>query len=136
MMKKLRISFVSTALAAALYAPAALFGPAAFFAPAAWAHAMLDHAVPAVGGTVQGAPGELQIAFTQNIVASFSGAELKTAEGAAIPTGKAAVDPANPKVMRVPVGQKLKPGLYVVTWHVVSVDSQRSSGSYKFTVAP
>jgi methionine-rich copper-binding protein CopC len=136
MMKKLRISFVSTALAAALYAPAALFAPAAFFAPAAWAHAMLDHALPAVGGTAQGAPGELEIVFTQNIVASFSGAELKTAEGAAIPTGKAAVDPANAKVMRVPVGQKLKPGLYVVTWHVVSVDSHRSSGSYKFTVAP
>lgn len=130
-MKKLRISFVAAALAAALFIPAALFAPAA-----AWAHAMLDHAVPAVGGTAQGAPGELQIAFTQNIVASFSGAELKTAEGAAIPTGKAVVDPASPKLMRVPIGQKLKPGLYVVTWHVVSVDSHRSSGSYKFTVAP
>lgn len=129
-MKKLRFTFVAAALAAALAVPAVLF------APAAWAHAMLDHAVPAVGGTAQGSPGELQIAFTQNIVASFSGAELKTADGAAIPIGKAIVDPASPNVLRAPIGQKLKPGLYIVTWHVVSVDSHRSSGSYKFTVAP
>jgi methionine-rich copper-binding protein CopC len=130
MMKNLRLSFVAGALAAA-----ALVALSALVAPAR-AHAMLDHATPAVGGTAQGAPGELQIAFTQNIVASFSGAELKAAEGAAIPTGKAVVDAASPNVMRVPIGQKLKPGLYVVTWHVVSVDSHRSSGSYKFTVAP
>jgi methionine-rich copper-binding protein CopC len=130
MMKMLRLTFVAAALAAALAAPAALL------APPASAHAMLDHAVPAVGGTAQGAPGELQIAFTQNIEASFSGAELKAADGAGIPTGKAVVDPARPNVLRVAIGQKLKPGLYVVTWHVVSVDSHRSSGSYKFTVAP
>jgi copper resistance protein C len=128
MMKNLRLTFVAAALATA--------APSALIAPSAWAHAMLDHATPAVGGTAQAAPGELQIAFTQNIVASFSGAELKAAEGAAIPTGKAVVDAASPNVMRVPIGQKLKPGLYVVTWHVVSVDSHRSSGSYKFTVAP
>jgi copper resistance protein C len=131
MMKNLRLSFVAAALAAA-----ALVALSALVAPSARAHAMLDHATPAVGGTAQGAPGELQIAFTQNIVASFSGAELKAAEGAAIPTGKAVVDATSPNVMRVPIGQKLKPGLYVVTWHVVSVDSHRSSGSYKFTVAP
>ena len=65
---------------------------------------------PAVGATAQGSPGELQIAFTQNIVVSFSGAELKTAEGAAIPIGKAIVDPASPNVLRAPIGQKLKPG--------------------------
>ena len=69
-------------------------------------------------------------------MAAFSGVTLATAEGAAIPTGKAAVDPSSPNVLHVPLGQKLKPGTYVVTWHVVSVDTHHTSGSYKFTVAP
>jgi methionine-rich copper-binding protein CopC len=112
------------------------FAACLLFAPAAWAHAFLDHATPGVGSTVQGSPGDLQIAFSENIVAAFSGATLATADGAAVPTGKAAVDPSSPNVMRVPLGQKLKPGTYVVTWHVVSVDTHHTSGSYKFTVAP
>lgn len=128
-MKKLRLSFVA-------FAVAALAATAVFVPGGALAHAMLDHAVPAVGGTVQASPGELQISFTEGVVAAFSGAKLATAEGAAIPTGKAAVDPASPNVLRVPIGQKLKPGVYVVTWHVVSADTHHTSGSYKFTVAP
>ena len=39
-------------------------------------------------------------------------------------------------VLHVPLGQKLKAGVYVVSWHVVSVDTHKTSGSYKFTVAP
>jgi copper resistance protein C len=102
----------------------------------ALAHALLDHAVPAVGATVQGAPGELEIAFTENIVAAFSGAKLASAEGAAIPTGKAVVESARPNVMHVAIGAKLKPGAYVVTWRAVAADTHATSGSYKFTVAP
>jgi methionine-rich copper-binding protein CopC len=30
----------------------------------------------------------------------------------------------------------LKPGLYHVTWHAVSVDSHRTEGGYTFTVTP
>lgn len=122
-MKKLLHSFIAVAAAA-------------FVATAAWAHAMLEHAIPGVGATVQASPSELQITFTQNIVPAFSGAKLATAEGASIPTGKARVDAANPNVLHVPVGQRLKPGTYVVQWHVTSVDTHATSGSYKFTVAP
>ena len=35
-------------------------------APAAYAHAHLDHAVPAVGSTVSTAPTEVSLFFTQN----------------------------------------------------------------------
>jgi methionine-rich copper-binding protein CopC len=125
MMKSLRLSFIAVFAATAT-----------LVAGAAWAHAMLDHAVPGVGATVQASPAELRISFSENIVASFSSAKLATAEGAAIPTGKAVVDQASPNVLRVPIGQKLKPGTYVVTWHVVSADTHSTSGSYKFTVAP
>ena len=105
-------------------------------ATAASAHAFLDHAVPAVGATVRGSPGEIELVFTQNIVPAFSGVEIAAAGGGAIAAAKAMADPANPAVLHVRLGQALKPGVYVVNWHVVSVDTHKSSGSYKFTVAP
>lgn len=105
-------------------------------APGAFAHATLDHAVPGVGATVQASPSELQISFSENVVAAFSGATLTTAAGAAIPTGKAVVQASSPDTLHVPVGRKLAPGTYVVNWHVVSDDTHRTSGSYKFTIAP
>jgi len=108
----------------------------AFAATAALPHAFLDHAVPGVGATVQSAPSELELSFTQDLVPAFSGASVASAEGGAIATGKATVNAASPSVLHVPLGQKLKPGVYVVNWHVVSVDTHRSAGSYKFTVAP
>ncbi len=108
----------------------------AFTATAALAHAFLDRAVPGVGATVSGSPGELELSFTQNIVVAFSGVEIAAAGGAAVPTGKPVVDPGSPNIMHVRLGHGLKPGVYIVHWHVVSVDTHRTTGSYKFTVAP
>jgi methionine-rich copper-binding protein CopC len=114
---------------------AALAASASLAAPA-MAHALLDHATPGVGSTVQGSPAELALSFSETIVAGFSGASLTTAEGASVPTGKAVADPSSPATFHVSVGQKLKPGIYVVNWRAVSIDTHRTSGTFKFTVAP
>lgn len=106
----------------------------AFIATGALAHAFLDHASPGVGSTVSGSPGEIQISFTQDIVPAFSGISVSSAEGGAVTTGKASVGPAN--VLHASLGRALKPGVYVVNWHVTSVDTHKSGGNYKFTVAP
>jgi methionine-rich copper-binding protein CopC len=108
----------------------------ALAATSALAHAFLDHGVPAVGATVSGSPRELELVFTQNIVPAFSGAEILGAGGGAVPSTKAAASAGNPAALRLRLGLALKPGVYIVNWHVVSVDTHRSSGSYKFTVAP
>lgn len=102
-------------------------------ATAALAHAFLDYAVPGVGATVTASPSELQLAFSEEIVPAFSGVELSTAEGVAIATPKAA---GSGKTLRVSLAQPLKPGVYKVSWHVVSVETHRTSGTYKFTVSP
>ncbi|HKH81085.1 MAG TPA: copper homeostasis periplasmic binding protein CopC [Methylovirgula sp.] len=101
---------------------------------AALAHAFLDHAVPAVGGTVNGSPSELQLNFTQNIVLAFSGVHLAAEGGGAVPIGKPTL--GAPNELTVTLGRPLKPGTYVVSWHVVSVDTHHTSGTYRFTVAP
>lgn len=100
----------------------------------AFAHAFLDHAQPGVGTTIGASPSELELTFTEDIVAAFSGVHVATAGGAPVPTGKAVVGPAN--TLHVRLARTLKPGTYVVSWHVVSVDTHHTQGTYKFTIAP
>jgi methionine-rich copper-binding protein CopC len=99
----------------------------------ALAHAFLDHAVPGVGATVSGSPGELQLTFTQDIELALSGVKLTTAAGAAVSTGRPS---GSGSTMSVRLGRALAPGTYIVHWHVVSVDTHPTSGTFKFTVAP
>ena len=108
------------------------FVATALVAAAASAHAFLDHAVPSVGSTVGGAPAELELGFTQDIVPALSGVKVASSAGAVAagkPTGSG-------NTLHLRLGRALPPGTYTVTWHVVSVDTHPTSGSYKFTVAP
>jgi copper resistance protein C len=108
----------------------------ALAATSAFAHAFLDRATPGVGATVNTAPSELTLSFTQNVVIAFSGVSIAAAGGGPIPAGKAVLDPASPNTLHVKLGHALKPGTYVVSWHVVSVDTHPTSGTYQFTVVP
>ena len=101
----------------------------------AFAHAFLDHAVPPVGATVAASPPTLQLFFSEPIEPRFSGVELVTAAGRPIATGAAAIDLRNPAALVLPL-PPLAPGRYRVNWHVVSVDTHRSEGSYEFSVGP
>lgn len=121
-MKRLLTLSISAAFACALAA-----------APA-FAHAFLDHAIPAVGGTVTGSPGELQLIYTENIVLAFSGVHVAAEGGGSVPISKPALGAPNELIVRL--GHPLKPGTYEVSWHVVSVDTHHTSGTYRFTVAP
>ena len=115
-----------------LYIPIALLA-AGLTAGAAFAHAFLDHAVPAVGSTVSAAPKMVQMVFTQGIEPAFSGAILSGPNGQSIATDAVKPDPQNPMtlVLNLP---PLAPGHYKVKWHVVSVDTHRSEGSFSFDV--
>ncbi len=99
----------------------------------AHAHAFLEHAVPGVGATVGGAPGDLELSFTQNVVVALSGVSVAGDSGAVAVAKPVA---ASPDTLRVHLARPLQPGTYTVTWHVVSVDTHPTSGSFKFTVAP
>lgn len=109
--------------------------PAAALLPAASAnaHALLDHAVPAVGSTVAAAPKQVQLFFTQDLEPAFTGATLANAGGQAVATGPAVFDPQNKSrmVLNLP---PLAPGHYKVSWHALSVDTHRTEGSFAFDV--
>jgi len=108
----------------------------AVVASTAFAHALLQKAVPAVGGTVAASPAEIRLKFSEGVEPRFSGIALATEAGVAQLTGQPAVDPADDSVLIVKIGQALKPGVYTVTWHAVSVDTHRTQGAFNFTVAP
>jgi copper resistance protein C len=102
---------------------------------AADAHALLDHAVPSVGGTISASPQEVRLNFSERIEPAFSGVELSTAEGQPITTLAATIDPGDSArlVLHVP---PLAPGRYKVRWHIVSADTHRTQGDYVFEIKP
>ena len=112
-----------------LVAPASLL-VAAFSATAAHAHAFLDHASPLVGGTVATAPHEVALWFTQNLEPAFSRVEVTDANGPRVDQGKAQVSGSTMRVGLKSVGA----GTYRVHWHVLSVDTHTTQGSFTFHV--
>jgi methionine-rich copper-binding protein CopC len=105
----------------------------ALLAPvAAHAHAMLDHASPAVGSTVGAAPKEVVLSFTEKLEPKFSSINVQNASGASVNAGSAR---ASGTEMRVGL-RALSPGTYKVIWRVLSVDTHRTNGSFTFRVGP
>ena len=97
---------------------------------AARAHAFLDHASPLVGSTVPAAPHEVVLTYTQNLEAAFSTAQVTDSSGARVDQGKAA---ASGNTMTIGL-KALGPGSYKVHWHVLSVDTHTTQGSFTFRV--
>jgi copper resistance protein C len=96
----------------------------------ALAHAFLDHAEPRVGSTVQSAPRELSLSFTQQLEPAFSTVEVRDAGGARVDQGKARV---SADVMRIGL-KPLTPGTYKVNWRALSVDTHTTEGGFSFQV--
>ncbi len=101
---------------------------------AALAHGHLDHAQPAIGSTVA-APKEVSLWFTEAVEAKFSSIVVQDAKGTAMQIGKAEVAADNKANLKIKV-KPLPPGLYKVTWKILSVDTHRTQGTFSFTVAP
>lgn len=94
------------------------------------AHAMLDHAEPRVGNTVATAPHDVVLWFTQKLEGAFSTITVTDPAGQRVDTGSTRVDGNKMSVSLRPGG----PGIYHVTWRVLSVDTHRTEGSFTFVV--
>ena len=106
---------------------------AAAIAGPAGAHAFLDHADPKVGSTVH-APKQLQLWFTQTLVAPFC---RVTVQGPAGFEGAGAAQPgADGRSLVVVLNGRLPPGVYTVRWRVLSVDTHTTEGDFTFKVSP
>jgi methionine-rich copper-binding protein CopC len=103
----------------------------ALVATQAFAHAQLEKATPAVGGTVAG-PSEIRLEFSEGVEPKIS----VTGPGGAVPLGAAKTEPSNQAVLIVPISKPLSAGVYKVHWQAVSVDTHHTQGTFEFTVKP
>jgi methionine-rich copper-binding protein CopC len=99
----------------------------------AWAHAFLDHASPAVGSSVPSAPAAVTLWFTQDVEPAFSTVQVANAAGQRVDLGDVRVPPGQPAELQVGL-KLLPPGTYTVSWHVVSVDTHPTEGTFTFQV--
>lgn len=102
----------------------------------AFAHAMLDHAAPKVGATIQTPPKEVRLEFSEGVEAVLSRIKLTRLSGEAVPLGQPTTSPTDKSVLTAPLLETLEPGTYQVAWRVVSVDTHVSQGDFRFTIKP
>jgi methionine-rich copper-binding protein CopC len=119
----------SVTLAAVLLALASALVPAIVLA-----HAELDTVTPADGSTIDVAPTEIVMTFTQDLDASRSSIVLVLG-GAEVASG-GAVDASAPRQMTLAL-PALEPGAYEIRWTTFSAeDSEIDRGVTTFTLTP
>ena len=99
----------------------------------AFAHAFLDHAEPKVGAQLSDPPPIVKIWFTQPLEPAFSAITVLDSNGTQIDKKDCHQDDKDKTLLIVSL-PPLQPGTYKVVWHVVSVDTHRTQGDFKFTL--
>jgi methionine-rich copper-binding protein CopC len=99
------------------------------------AHAFLDRAEPKVGSDVSKSPTEVRIWFTQRPEHAFSTIKVLNGDGKQVDKNDTRTDPDDSKALVVSL-PNLPPGTYKVVWKVLSVDTHRTQGDFKFTIKP
>jgi methionine-rich copper-binding protein CopC len=103
------------------------------FVPPAFGHAFLERAQPPVGSEADSPPPRIVLTFTEGVEPLFSVVELRDPNGTVVPTDRPRTSPDDNRqlIVDLPV---LAHGEYTVTWHVTSVDTHKTEGSFRFKV--
>jgi methionine-rich copper-binding protein CopC len=112
----------------------AIAGLLVFVAGGAHAHAFLSASSPPVGASTA-APSRLNLSFTEPVELALSGIDLANVNGRAVKLGALTFASNDHKVLSAAL-PPLPPGAYRVRWHVVSTDTHRTEGEFRFTVKP
>lgn len=109
------------------------------------AHGILIRAVPAVNSQIAEVPGEIRLWFNESVEHRFSRVTVHRAVRQPT-TGKVkpqeqvdaglADGPAVTRELAVKMPERLPPGLYLVRWKVLSIDSHRTTGNFTVTYDP
>lgn len=96
------------------------------------AHAQLNSETPAADSTVS-APAELSLVFSEGVESDFCKVTISK-DGADILVKSLITQRGDKKTLIVTPAVPLTAGDYEVEWHVVSVDTHKSAGTYAFKV--
>ncbi|HEX6263405.1 MAG TPA: copper resistance protein CopC [Actinomycetota bacterium] len=121
----LRLAVTLTAAGVAILA---LAGPAS-------GHALLLFADPADGANLGEAPSTITLTFTEPLEPSLSQIVVEDEGGQEVHQGESRLDPSEPTILSVDLGQLEQGGVYTVTWQVVStVDGHPTAGIFAFGI--
>ncbi len=113
---------------------AAMVSAIALLPSLAFAHATPVSYVPAASATELAVPSSISIRFTERIEVGASSLTVYAPDGAEVNEGKGVLDPADERVLSVPIRDSGE-GVYTVSWQVVSVDDGHfTKGAYSFLV--
>jgi copper transport protein len=102
--------------------------------PAAGAHALLRASDPADGASLDRAPRQVMLTFTERPEPRLSVVHVLDADGRQVDPGGAVPVAGNPVQLRVPLGD-LPDGTYTVSWRTVSRDDGHvTGGAFAFGV--
>jgi methionine-rich copper-binding protein CopC len=101
----------------------------------AFAHAHLRSATPAVDSTVQTAPTQVAITYSEGVEPKFSTIEVQDSAGKRVDKNDPHTAPSDNKILSVGL-PSLPPGTYKVIWHATAVDTHKTEGTFTFTIKP
>lgn len=102
--------------------------------PPAGAHAVIDYSDPPAGSVIETPPERVTLYLTEAVEAGFSRIQVLDAAGSEVHSGDSEVDPVDPTVMSVGLGD-LPEGTYTITWRALSrVDGHITSGALPFAI--
>ena len=109
---------------------------AAFALPAsAWAHAALLRTTPSASGTVNVAPSQVTLAYSEPVEPRFAIVSVTNAAGRQVTSGEPRSAPGSPQTLVTPL-QRVPEGWYLVFWRVISADGHPVRGAFTFAVGP
>jgi copper transport protein len=114
----------------ALVAAAALALPAA-----AWAHAALLRTTPEPSRTINRAPPEVRLTYSEPVEPRFAIVSVTDAQGRQVTSGKPAAAVGAAQTLVTPL-KRVPEGWYLVFWRVISADGHPVRGAFTFAVGP
>ncbi len=97
------------------------------------AHAILDSSDPSASAVVSQSPSEITLDFNEQIEGTLLSIRLFDASQDELSIGHAGLSPSDSSVVTASM-PRLKVGVYVVVWRVVSADGHPVSGAFPFEV--
>jgi copper transport protein len=102
---------------------------------AAWAHAALLRTVPEASRTINAAPPEVRLTYSEPIEPRFAIVSVTDAAGRRVTKGEPTTAPGSPQTLVMPL-ERVPEGWYLVFWRVISADGHPVRGAFTFAVGP
>ncbi|HSD77272.1 MAG TPA: copper resistance protein CopC [Solirubrobacteraceae bacterium] len=101
----------------------------------AWAHAALLRTDPVASRTINAAPPEVRLTYSEPVEPRFAIVSVTDATGRQVTSGEPAAAPGSPETLVTPL-QRVGEGWYLVFWRVISADGHPVRGAFTFAIGP